>query len=85
MTFNYTLLGYFLKYLTYSICDRKHFDDEDLNYLYREKARISMPNRLQENLGCARATSFNEGLCPGDSGNTVGERDVISNISMALQ
>ena len=33
-----------------------------------------MPNRFQENLGCARASFSNDGLCPGDSGNTVGER-----------
>ena len=69
---------YFLNDHTYRFCDRKHFDDEDLNYLYREKARISMPNRFQENLGCVRASFSNEGLCPGDSGNTVGERNIIS-------
>ena len=68
------LARYFLNDHTYRFCDRKHFDDEDLNYLYREKARISMPNRFQENLGCARASFSNDGLCPGDSGNTVGER-----------
>ena len=43
-----------------------------------------MPNRFQENLGCARASFSNDGLCPGDSGNTVGKRDVISNISTAV-
>ena len=37
-----------------------------------------MPNRFQENIGCARASFSNEGLCPGDSGNTVGERNIIS-------
>ena len=37
-----------------------------------------MPNRFQENLGCVRASFSNDGLCPGDSGNTVGERNIIS-------
>ena len=40
-----------------------------------------MPNRFQENLGCVRASFSNEGLCPGDSGNTVGERNIISTAS----
>ena len=74
MIFNYTLPRYFLKYLTYSICDRKHFDDEDLTDLYREKAKIAMPDKYQDNLGCAKQYNRNEGLCPGDSGSTVGER-----------
>ena len=82
---NVSLPRYFVNDHTYRFCDRKHFDDEDLNYLYREKARISMPNRFQENLGCARASFSNDGLCPGDSGNTIGKRDVISNISTAVQ
>jgi len=56
----------------YSICDRSHFDDEDLTDLYREKAKIAMPNKYQDNLGCAKQYNRNEGLCPGDSGSTVG-------------
>ena len=74
MTFNYTLPRYFLKHLTYSICDRSHFDDEDLTDLYRERAKIAMPDKYQDNLGCAKQYNRNEGLCPGDSGSTVGER-----------
>ena len=51
----------------YRFCDCKPLDDEELNYLYQEKARTSIPNRFQENLGCARASFTNEGLCPGNS------------------
>ena len=61
------------KRFTYSICDRNHFDDEDLTDLYRKRAKIAMPDKYQDNLGCAKQYNRNEGLCPGDSGNTVGE------------
>ena len=33
-----------------------------------------MPDKYQDNLGCAKQYNRNEGLCPGDSGSTVGER-----------
>ena len=44
-----------------------------------------MPNKYQDNLGCAKQYNRNEGLCPGDSGNTVGKRGIISNISTVVQ
>ena len=38
-----------------------------------------MPNKYQDNLGCAKQYNRNEGLCPGDSGSTVGERSDFTN------
>ena len=38
-----------------------------------------MPNKYQDNLGCAKQYNRNEGLCPGDSGNTVGEKSDFTN------
>ena len=66
-------IALYSKDFTYSICDRNHFDDEDLTDLYRKRAKIAMPDKYQDNLGCAKQYNRNEGLCPGDSGNTVGE------------
>ena len=39
------------------------------------KYTVSMPNGFEhtESLSCARPSTRNYGLCPGDSGNTVGK------------
>ena len=55
-------------------CSRLHDPTSDkLTPPYKAKSQVSMPVGFQESLSCARPSTRNYGLCPGDSGNTVGK------------
>jgi len=57
-------------------CSRLHDPTSDkLTPPYQAKSVISMPVGFQESLSCARPSTRNYGLCPGDSGNTVGNEE----------
>jgi len=59
-------------------CARLHnVTNDDLTPPYKAKSKVSMPNGFEhtESLSCARPSTQNYGLCPGDSGNTVGNEE----------
>ena len=59
--------------------------NDDLTPPYKAKSLVSMPEGFQhtKTLACARPSTQNYGLCPGDSGDTVGVSLVASSTAVS--
>merc|ERR1739838_154291 len=57
-------------------CTNQLFDNKNVKISpFQEKSQVSMPEKLLENIACASTQSGNDGLCPGESGNTIGNEE----------